>query len=507
MPAIPVVDIFAGAGGLGEGFAAYRPRGATQGPFRVALSAEMDANAVRTLRTRAFFHQFPQGEAPESYYAYAAGKIDSPWTEATRDKWTAAQPEAIQVELGKKHDDALLDARIADVAEQAGRNGTPWVLVGGPPCQAFSLAGRARNLGNEGYIAEHDERHFLYRHYLRLLSRYRPAAFVLENVRGMLSSRIWGELLFDDIFQQLQRPGGPKGPRYRIEPLVVREAAGRVPEPSDFLVFSEVLGVPQTRHRVILIGVLEPDFPRIKPLMPSTKSATVGEMIGGLPPLRSSLTDRETQDWPSFASKLLTRTAKAACKTDAATAQLLAELAERGASAPDAGVGGRWVSWNPSAALPAHLKCLMHDPRLKGVLQHFTRGQMQSDLMRYAYAAAYARVHRRSPRGAAEFPVALHPNHESWKKSSHFVDRFKVQRADAPSSTITSHLAKDGHYFIHPDPSQLRSLSVREAARLQTFPDNYLFEGPPVSQRKQVGNAVPPYLAQQIASVIHETLA
>lgn len=507
MPVIPVVDIFAGAGGLGEGFAAYRPRGVANGPFRVALSAEMDANAVRTLRTRAFFHQFPQGEAPETYYAYAAGKVDAPWTDATRDKWIAAQQEAIQIELGKRHDDELLDARIAEVAGQAGNIGTPWVLVGGPPCQAFSLAGRARNVGNKRYIPEHDERHFLYRHYLRLLSRYRPAAFVLENVRGMLSSRIWGELLFDDIFRQLQRPGGPKGPRYRIEPLVVPEAAGRSPEPRDFLVFGEALGLPQTRHRVILIGVLEPEFSRIKPLAPSPKSATVGDMIGGLPALRSSLTDAELQDWPPFASKLLTRTAEAAREIDTATAELLADLAERASSAPDAGIGGRWVPGKPSAALPAYLKPLMHDPRLKGVLQHFTRGQMQSDLMRYCYAAAYSRIHGKSPRGAGEFPVALHPNHESWKNSSHFVDRFKVQRADAPSSTITSHLAKDGHYYIHPDPSQLRSLSPREAARLQTFPDNYLFEGPPVSQRKQVGNAVPPYLAQQIASVIYEALA
>ncbi|WP_407910422.1 DNA cytosine methyltransferase [Lysobacter claricitrinus] len=467
----------------------------------------MDASAVRTLRTRAFFHQFPRGEAPESYYAYAAGKGDFPWTDATKLQWDAAQREVIQVELGNKRDDALLDARIADVAEQAKQNGTPWVLVGGPPCQAFSLAGRARNLGNEGYIPEHDERHFLYRHYLRLLSRYRPAAFVLENVRGMLSSRIWGELLFDDIFRQLQRPGGPKGPRYRIEPLVVPEVPGLVWEASDFLVFGEALGLPQTRHRVILIGVLDPEFPRIKPLTPSDASATVADMIGGLPPLRSSLTDATPRDWPTFASKLLAKTAKAAAKTDAATSELLADLAERAVSSPDAGTGGRWVPGKPSTPLPAHLKPLMHDPRLKGVLQHFTRGQMQSDLMRYGFAAAYASKHGRSPRGAAEFPVALHPNHESWKKSSHFVDRFKVQRAEAPSSTITSHLAKDGHYFIHPDPAQLRSLSVREAARLQTFPDNYLFEGPAVSQRKQVGNAVPPYLAQQIASVIHEALA
>ena len=97
VPVIPVVDIFAGAGGLGEGFAAYRAQGCKEGPFRVALSAEMDAHAVRTLRTRAFFHQFPKGQVPDSYYAYASGAVDVPWTDATRAQWDVAQGEAIQV--------------------------------------------------------------------------------------------------------------------------------------------------------------------------------------------------------------------------------------------------------------------------------------------------------------------------------------------------------------------------------------------------------------------------
>jgi DNA (cytosine-5)-methyltransferase 1 len=130
---------------------------------------------------------------------------------------------------------------------------------------------------------------------------------------------------------------------------------------------------------------------------------------------------------------------------------------------------------------------------------------MPSDLGRYVFAAAFGRVKGRSPK-ADEFPESLVPNHKNWHTGV-FSDRFRVQIADEPSTTVTSHISKDGHYFIHPDPLQCRSLTVREAARLQTFPDDYFFMGNRTEQYVQVGNAVPPYLARQIAKLVHGALA
>lgn len=500
---IPVVDVFAGPGGLGEGFSAYSPKGKTKvRPFKIAISAEMEVNAAKTLRLRAFFRQFEPGKVPASYYDYVGGRAEQPWTDATKAQWVASGEEARQLQLGVPKDDRILHEKIKQVAAK----GDPWILIGGPPCQAYSLVGRARNKGIADYKPEEDHRHFLYQHYLKILRDHRPSAFVMENVKGILSSKVGGELMFPKILADLRTPGGKNGPRYRVIPLIKSDSDALFDEEDGrrYILRAEELGVPQARHRVVLVGVLEDiDVSNARLMVPSDEHVDVSSMIRGLPRLRSGLTDMEVDSWPEEAREILTHAAK--LSEDADVAAELLQQAQR-VTKTDPGSGCKSANWTAGCAkVPAHLEGWLLDPKLAYLLNHEVRKHMWMDLVRYAYASAFTLIHGKSPRGSGEFPEAMHPAHANWS-SGKFIDRFKVQRWKGPSSTVTSHLSKDGHYFIHPDPSQLRSLSVREAARLQTFPDNYFFEGSRGAQFRQVGNAVPPWMANQIADVVYSIL-
>ncbi len=187
---IPIVDLFAGPGGLGEGFSSVEGD-----PFRIIVSAEMENSAHNTLRLRAFYRLLKRkiDEPMDSYYGFCNGRALLPYDESNENEWVEAGIEAQQLVLGNAEDNLRLDQRIT----QYGLGPTkPWVLIGGPPCQAYSLVGRARNRGNLEYRAEDDNRHYLYKEYLRIIGKYKPSVFVMENVKGILSASVGGKKIF-----------------------------------------------------------------------------------------------------------------------------------------------------------------------------------------------------------------------------------------------------------------------------------------------------------------------
>jgi DNA (cytosine-5)-methyltransferase 1 len=235
-----------------------------------------------------------------------------------------------------------------------------------------------------------------------------------------------------------------------------------------------------------------------------SSTTTVASAIGDLPRLRSRLSNvpDSAVQWAAAVREHLHDLAH-----EAKTAGMLplARELERSAKSvdPNLEIGGNRYAGELLRETPNNsLGRKLRDRKLHVVLNHEARSHMSSDLRRYCYAATFAQLFEASPKGHKDFSLAgLRPNHANWE-SGKFADRFRVQLWEHPSTTVTSHISKDGHYFIHPDPGQCRSLTVREAARLQTFPDNYFFQGNKTQQYAQVGNAVPPLLAEKIAKIV-----
>lgn len=317
--------------------------------------------------------------------------------------------------------------------------------------------------------------------------------------------------MFSTIIRDLSLSAVRTTHRYHIRSFVVKRDG--VLKPHDFVIKAEQYGIPQTRHRVILLGIRD-DFSAVEPkLLAPSRSPPVMEIIGELPKLRSAISrggDSRTK-WFRAVSRTR-RYLKALGPTNDAAAITKTEVSKRFSEAMREArslltTGGRFVPATKMPNAPATpLHQWLRDQLLNGWCNHDSRGHMTSDLRRYAFASLYADLLGESP-NIRDFPRALLPKHSNVKgRAIPFKDRFRVQLANKVAKTVVAHISKDGHYFIHPDPAQARSLTVREAARLQTFPDNYFFEGERTEQFIQVGNAVPPWLAKQIGETVANLL-
>ncbi|MBL7086714.1 MAG: DNA cytosine methyltransferase [Candidatus Cloacimonetes bacterium] len=442
--ALSVIDLFAGCGGLSEGF---REEG-----FEIVSQLEMDKWACETLKTRQLYYNLKKRGKLYWYNKYLTDKLSK---EDLYNKF----PNITQIIKKTVIHRTIKEDNIYEIIKNIKKlSNKIHVLLGGPPCQPYSLAGRSRDPNRK----EKDSRHYLYRYYLKFLEKVKPDFFVYENVPGLFTAKINGESIFHKLLIDFQS----LNPSYKITPPLEMLSE----KPNSYILNSSDFFVPQSRKRLILIGYRESlekrdkDIERIFSLIQEKGvknknhgCLTIDDAIGDLPPLQ-----------------------------------------------PGEGNDGWYMEY------PNHdnLKKYQISLRKKspGVINHKARTHMQSDLERYKF---FIEHHKNGNSAAtledliAERPDLI-PNHKHLDK---FIDRFKVQWWNRPSSTITAHISKDGHYYIHPEISQCRSFTVREAARCQSFPDNFKFEGPRTDQFRQVGNAVPPKLANVIAKYIRKELS
>lgn len=391
------IDLFAGAGGFSEGF--------YQEGFNALAHVEINPFACKTLRTRM------------KYYGYED-----------------ANDAVLEYDITK--DDVL--EKLNNIVQ----NREVDLVIGGPPCQAYSSLGRAKDDNSMQY----DPRNYLFESYCKVLNNYLPKFFVFENVEGMLSAKINGEYIIKKILNSL-------GENYKIKF-----------DPKINILNSVNYGVPQVRKRVIIIGVrndinIEPEqiYNGIKKThydleMPAeqrvnlNKFVTVRDAISDLPHIQSG----EGKSLVEFESK--------------STNDFLKKIRKS------------------------------NDRILR---DHIARNLNALDVERYRVMAKnkWTFIELLEKRPDLRH---MHPRI--------FNNSYTVQFWDKPSRTIIAHLYKDGNLFIHPDYTQGRSITVREAARLQSFPDDFVFEGPRTEQFKQIGNAVPPFLAKAIAKSLKKNL-
>lgn len=530
--AIPIIDLFAGPGGLGEGFSSITDE---QGEriFQIKLSIEKDEEAHMTLRLRSFYRQFKKEDVPEIYYSYIKennlkkqAKLLEQLKSDFKTEWNHAEEEAWKFELPfkeeKTEDEEKKGYTPLEIIEKHNEiderisqkiiGYRDWLLIGGPPCQAYSLVGRARNQG----ISDEDHRVHLYKEYLRIIAKHHPSVFVMENVKGLLSAQIGERKVFDSIKEDLKNPNvvfpDYNSPRYKVFSLVKPpdhfdlDGFPIYNNDIDYLIKSEKYGIPQKRHRVILIGIREDLNVQLPENLQQGKEIKLISIIDSLPVLRSGIGRKiigKNEKGNHIYSKIQNNQTNWEDAINFSRERLDYLFLERDKTNDikfPTEQGKNFLSCELNESSNPLYNDWYCDPRLNGVLNHETRTHLKEDLMRYLFSALYLIKYGDFPK-LRDYPEWLLPMHKN-AKGGKFADRFRTQRPDQPATTVTSHISKDGHYFIHYDPAQCRSLTVREAARIQTFPDNYYFCGTRTAQYHQVGNAVPPYLAKQIGEIV-----
>lgn len=392
------IDLFAGAGGLSEGF--------VRSGFASIAHVEMDEHACDTLKTRIAYHYLKANKQLDIYNNYLLEKITK------EELYSAIPQEELDTVICDKIGSSTIGA-IFDKIDDLKNNKKIDLIIGGPPCQAYSLVGRSRDSNR----MKNDTRNYLFRYYADFLKKYKPEYFVFENVTGLLTA--------GNYFEQMKTLFESKEVGYSI--------SWKILDAMDY-------DVLQKRKRVIVIGKRgnnKFEFPEIEKTVNKWKIKS--DLFADLPALKS-------------------------------------------------GGGGKIMHYKTGST--NYLEKFEIRNGVDFVTQHVTRPHNERDLSIYRIAIQKWLLNGERLK-YPDLPEHLktHNNQES------FLDRFKVVDPDGCSHTVVAHIAKDGHYYIYPDLEQIRSLSIREAARIQSFPDDYYFEGGRSAAFRQIGNAVPPLMA------------
>ena len=475
-----IVDLFAGTGALSSGF-----KKLVNEPYCTYI--EQNRSACETILYN-HLRQFDEKFSAQNLQIVRSGLRMMP-TQSLKS-FSISKASIYELELSDKNDVRTL---LADEICKSGSTQTgPRIVVGGPPCQAYSLIGRSKNKSLVSYEAALDHRHYLYREYLKSLVAFEPDVFVFENVKGLLTSKVNDRIIFRDILAELHSPGRNtdlrnKGIKYRLYSLTNPDAVVSTDndvkeiELKSFLVDCSQYGMRQKRERIFVIGVrsdilLRPD------VLGDLGNFTQASHNRKLNKLRGKFSDKRYEvDWLASRSRqfndLINRSSSLGLHT-------LSQHLEKA-----------WSSFKKTDFAEA-------DP----YINHNVRRHMFEDIARYTLLAAAAVVPNDLSNKQLINAFELEPKHMSWSTSNSFSDRFSVVPELGKCQTITSHISKDGHYYIHHDPIQGRSLSVREAARIQGYDDEFKFMGNITSQYTQVGNAVPPTISELIANCCRKIL-